>query len=338
MTIDWQPLADVIHAHERFVLTSHVRPDADAIGSEMGMKGLLESLGKSVTIVNPSATPDHLKFLDPDQVVQKLGADVKSKIVQATDVHMILDTSAWQQLADVRGILEKTGAKKVVIDHHVSSDDLGASEFKDVDAAATGVLVAELVQFLNVTPTVEMADSLFCAIATDTGWYRFPNTDSRTMRTAAWLIEQGAQPHRLYQQLYERSSLARLKLHGRVLERIEVECDGRLAHTYVLRADFAESGAHPSDTEDLVNECLTVDGTECAVIIVEQQSRQAKVSFRSRSDLDVAAVAEQFGGGGHKKASGAMLPGPLFAARDTVLKTLRDSLSCSQASDEAPAT
>src|SRR5690606_13495698 len=113
--------------------------------------------------------------------------------------------------------------------------------------------------------------------------------------------------------------------------------DGRLAHTYVLQDDFKETGAHPSDTEDLVNECLTIAGTQCAAIIVEQQSRQAKVSFRSRTDLDVAQVAEQFGGGGHKKASGAMLPGPLFAARNTVLEALRNALSCEAASQQAPA-
>lgn len=335
--IDWQPLADILQAHERFVLSSHVRPDADAIGSEMGMKGLLELLGKHVTIVNPSATSNHLQFLDPEGVIQKLGADIKPKLAREADVHVVLDTSAWQQLGDVRGVLEKTAARKVVIDHHVSSDDLGAVEFKDTQASATGVLIAELAQFLELTPPADVAEAIFCAIATDTGWFRFSNTDSRTLQAAAWLIDRGARPDVLYQQLYERSSLSRLKLHGRVLDRVVVECDGRLAHTYVLQDDFKETGAHPSDTEDLVNECLTVEGTQCAAIVVEQQSKQAKVSFRSRTDLDVAEIAEQFGGGGHKKASGAMLPGPLFAARNTVLEALRDALSCEPASTEAPA-
>ena len=163
------------------MLTSHVRPDADAIGSEMGMKGLLEQLGKTVTIVNPSATPDHLQFLDPEKTIQKLGADIKPKLARDTDVHMVLDTSAWQQLNDMRAVLEKTTAKKVVIDHHVSSDDLGAIEFKDVTAAATGVLIAELARFLDLTPSADDAEAIYCAIATDTGWFRFSNTDSRTL-------------------------------------------------------------------------------------------------------------------------------------------------------------
>jgi phosphoesterase RecJ-like protein len=237
----------------------------------------------------------------------------------------------------VRAVLEKTTARKVVIDHHVSSDALGAEEFKDVTAAATGVLITELARFMDLVPAADVAAALFCAIATDTGWFRFSNTDSRTMQSAAWLIEHGARPQMLYQQLYERSSLARLKLHGRVLDRVDVECDGRLAHTYVLRKDFKETGSHPSDTEDLVNECLTIEGTEVAIIVVEQQSKQAKVSFRSRTDLDVAAIAERFGGGGHKKASGAMLPGPLMEARETVLQVIRDALSCQLASGETDA-
>lgn len=329
MTIDWQPLKAIIESHQRFVLSSHVRPDADAIGSEMGMKGLLESLGKTVRIINPSATPDHLTFLDPDGCIQKFGPDVKLDAAKDTDVHIVLDTSAWQQLNDVRKVLEATEAKKVVIDHHVSSDDLGAVEFKDTTASATGVLVTELAQFLDVSPSREMADRLFCAIATDTGWFRFSNTDSRTLRTAATLIDCGVEPNLLHQELHERSSLARLKLHGRVLDRVQVEFDGRLAYTYVMRKDFKETGTHPSDTEDLVNDCLTIDGTHCAFILVEQVSKQMKASFRSRTDLDVAAVAEQFGGGGHKKASGAMLPGPFNEARDRVLVALKSALDAS---------
>lgn len=327
MSIDWQPLESIVHTRQRFVLTSHIRPDADAIGSEMGLALLLESLGKTVRIVNPSATPDHLKFLDPEGRILKLGENVKPPDVRDADVHIVLDTSSWQQLADMRRVLESTAATKVVIDHHVSADNLGAVEFKDVTAAATGVLVTELARSLGLKPSRQIADSLFCAIATDTGWFRFSNTDSRTLRTAAELVDFGVEPNLLYQQLYERSTLARLKLHGIVLSRVTVSDDGRLAHTYVLQKDFKETGTHPSDTEDLVNDCLTIEGTQCAFIIVEQMSGQMKVSFRSRSDLDVAAVAEQFGGGGHRKASGAMLPGPLAAAQERVLSALNAGMN-----------
>lgn len=327
MPIDWQPLIDIIHSHQRFVISSHVRPDADAIGSEMGLCNLLEQLGKTVRIINPSATPTHLSFLDPTARVRKIGEGVTLEEACDTDVHMIVDTSAWQQLTELRKTLETTQAKKVVVDHHISSDHLGAEQFKDTTASAAGVLICELAEALGVTPTVEAGTALFAAIATDTGWFRFPNADERTLRRAAWLISLGVQPHAIYKELYEKSSLARIRLHGRVLSRVSVEFGGAMGMTFVMQKDFEETGAHPSDTEDLVNTCLTIDGTRCAIILVEQKSGQVKVSFRSRSGLDVAKVAEQFGGGGHKLASGAMLAGPFANAQTVVMQAMEKALA-----------
>lgn len=326
MSIDWTPLREIIDGARRFVISSHVRPDADAIGSELGLAFVLESLGKSVRIANPSATPRHLGFLDPAGRVQKLKDGISIVEALESDVHVIVDTSAWQQLPDVDAVLRQTSARKVVIDHHVSGDDLGALVLKDTTAAATGVLITELAEHLRIRPTGGAADALFCAIATDTGWFRFSNTDSRTLRCAARLIDDGARPNLLYGELYERSSPARLKLHARVLGRIEFAAEGRLGHTYVLLQDYAETGAHPTDTEDLVNDCLRVDGVECAFILVEQRTGQVKASFRSRGPVDVARIAEQFGGGGHKQAAGATLPGPLANAQTTVLNAIQTAL------------
>ncbi|MFO1092132.1 MAG: bifunctional oligoribonuclease/PAP phosphatase NrnA [Planctomycetaceae bacterium] len=326
MSIDWTPLAEVLDESNRFVISSHVRPDADAIGSELGLAFLLESLGKTVQIANPSATPRHLAFLDPEGRVQKLKEGITVAQARDVDVHFVVDTGAWQQLPDVDQVLRQTSARKVVIDHHVSGDDLGALVFKDTTASATGVLISELAEFLGIRPTGGAADALFCAIATDTGWFRFSNTDSRTLRWAARLIDDGARPNLLYQQLYERSSPARLKLHAKVLGRITFAAQGRLGHTYVLLQDYVETGAHPTDTEDLVNDCLRVEGVECALILVEQRTGQVKASFRSRGPVDVARIAEQFGGGGHKQAAGATLPGPLASAQAIVLTAMQTAL------------
>ena len=326
MPIDWNALRGIIDAHDRFVISSHVRPDADAIGSAMGLAGILRSMGKSARIINPSASPAHLTFLDPEGTIQKIGDGVTVDQACDTDVHVIVDTSAWVQLQGVGSVLKRTPARKVVIDHHASSDDLGADEFKDVSAAATGVLITELAEFLNVPLSEETATVLFCAIATDTGWFRFPNTDARTMATAARLIDAGVAPSLLYRQLYERSSPQRLRLHAVVLNRVAFDCDGRLGHTHVLQQDFKETGAHPTDTEDLVNDCLTVNGVECAFILVEQRTGQVKASLRSRSQVNVAAVAEQFGGGGHRQAAGAMVAGPIAVAQQKIIEALTTAL------------
>jgi phosphoesterase RecJ-like protein len=146
------------------------------------------------------------------------------------------------------------------------------------------------------------------------------------MRVAARLIDLGARPDVLYRQLYEQYSLGRLRLAGIVLSRVTLDCDGRMAYTWVEAADFGRSGARPVDTEDLVNECLKIAGTQCAFIAVEQLNKSVKISFRSRTGVDVAAVAEQFGGGGHKQAAGATLPGALTEATQRVLAAMRGAL------------
>ena len=326
MEINWEPLRDIIAANQRFVLTSHVRPDADALGSELALAGLLRQLGKDVRIVNVSPTPKRLIFLDPTGTVRQFGVSITEEEVLATDVLMVVDTSAWVQLSDLAKVWKKSTAKKVVIDHHVSSDDLGAVDFKDVKAEATGALIFRLARAMNWALTPEIAASLYCAIATDTGWFRFSSTTSGTMRIIGDLIDAGARPPLLYEKLYEQYSLARLRLVGRVLSRVKTECDGRLAYTYVRWDDYAETQAEPADTEDMVNECLGVAGTQCAFILIEQSNHQIKVSFRSRTDLDVAKVAEQFRGGGHKQAAGAILPGPLAEAQANALAAMRAAL------------
>lgn len=327
MKINWEPLRSIFEENQRFVLSSHVRPDADALGSELGVAALLEQMGKDVRIVNPSASPEHLFFLDPERRVQKIGQGITPDEIADTDVHIVVDTSAWIQLQEVGDVLKRTHAKKVVIDHHVSSDDLGAIEFKDTKAEATGALIVQMANALGYQLPEKAATPLYAAIATDTGWFRFSSTTSETMRIGGHLIDLGAQPNLIYELLYEQHSLARLRLAGRALSRVTVVDDGRTAFTWVSRADFSETNSRPVDTEDLVNECLKIAGTHGAFIAIEQLNQRIKVSFRSRTDLNVAAVAEKFGGGGHKQAAGAVLPGPLETARDRVQAAMSAALA-----------
>lgn len=327
MNIDWEPLRDIIRRNHRFVLSSHVRPDADALGSELALAMLLERLGKSVRIVNPSAIPDNLLFLDPTKRIMKIGKEISPDEVLDTDAHIILDTSAWVQLVDVGRVFRKSKAEKAVIDHHLSADDLGAVEFKDTEAEATGALIVRLADALGFDIQPEMAVPIYCAIATDTGWFRFSSTSGETMRTIGRLIDLGAKPHLIYEQLYERNSLARVLLAARVLAGVQLESDGRLAYIVVRQTDFEATSAKPVDTEDLVNETLKIAGTETAFIAIEQANQTVKVSFRSRTDLNVARIAEEFGGGGHKQAAGAVLPGPLSKAVKQILTAMKSALN-----------
>jgi phosphoesterase RecJ-like protein len=239
---------------------------------------------------------------------------------------MVLDTSAWAQLGPMGDVIRTTPARKLVLDHHQSEDDLGAELFKNVSAEATGRLVVEAAEQLGVQLTPRIARPLFAAVATDTGWFRFPSASVGTYRIGAKLIEAGASPSEIYRELYERDTLGRVRLRGVVLTRVEIELDGRLGHTYVAKDDFARLHALPSDTEDLVNLVLGVEGTEVAVIFVELLSGGLKVSFRSRGTLDCSRLSQQFGGGGHKAAAGASLDGTLDDVRPRVLDAVRAAM------------
>jgi phosphoesterase RecJ-like protein len=326
MPIDWPRLVELVKSHQRFVLTSHIRPDCDALGSELGMAGILERLGKHVRIVNAQPTPPNLQFIDPQRKLLALGRDVQRSELADVDVMLVLDTSAWIQLGEMADVLRSTTARKAVIDHHLSQDDLGAELFKDMAAEATGRLVLEAAGHLGVAITPEIAAPLFAAIATDTGWFRFPSTTGDTYRFGGQLLDAGAQPHVIYNALYEQDTLARLQLIGRVLSRAQTDLGGRLIHTAVFREDFDATHALASDTEDIINMTLGVAGTQVAVILVALANGMIKVSFRSRSAVDCSKLAEQFGGGGHKAAAGATLPGPFETAQTRVLDAARAAM------------
>jgi bifunctional oligoribonuclease and PAP phosphatase NrnA len=325
--IAWPRFVEIVRAHQRFMLTTHVRPDGDAFGSELAMAAVLDSLGKEVLLCNDFAVPPSLRFLDPQQKHRRLGTDVSGEQLGDREVLMILDTTAWAQLGAMSDVIKTTKAIKVVIDHHVSGDDLGAELFKDVEAEATGRLVVEAADQLGVPVTPQIAVPAFAALTTDTGWFRFSSTDADTLRLAARLVEAGAKPDHLYKELYETDSHARLQLIGHALSHTQSELSGRLIYTWLDRADFEACRALPSDSEDIINMTLAVGGTQVAVILVEQPKGGFKISFRSRCDVDCSKIAERFGGGGHKKAAGAFLNEPLDAARAKVLDVVRAAMN-----------
>jgi phosphoesterase RecJ-like protein len=236
---------------------------------------------------------------------------------------MVLDTSAWGQLGAMAEVLRTTPARRVVIDHHVSGDDLGAVVLKDTLAEATGRLVLEAIDALGVTLTPEMAAPLMAAIATDTGWFRFPSVTPATYAAAGRLVAAGANPSSLYALLYEQNTAARVRLHGRIMESLRLELGGAVAVGYATHADFAATGAALADTEDVVNRLLSVEGVKVAVLVAEMDAERCKASLRSRSEVDVREVAEQFGGGGHTKAAGVRVRGDAATAIATLLEALR---------------
>lgn len=327
MSLDWTPLARLLDSHDRFLVTSHVRPDGDALGSEIGMAGLLRQRGKDVRVVNVSQTPPRYDFLDPDGTrFEHFGTQVQASDLADREALVILDLSSWSQLGDMADFVRGFRGRRLVVDHHVSQDDLGATVIKDTTAEATGTLVLRAARALGIPITQEMATALLTAIAMDTGWFRHPSTTPQTLRDVAELMEAGAEVDTTFRLLFERNTLSRLTMMGEALAAMKTDLEGRIVYTSVTREDFERTGAIPADTEDLVDYTVSVRGAEIGLLFIEQKRGGIKLSVRSRNGFDCAALAREFGGGGHRAAAGASLPDPLPETVERVLAAIRSRL------------
>jgi phosphoesterase RecJ-like protein len=327
MSIDWTPLADVIEKHDRFLVTTHVRPDGDALGSEVGMAGLLRERGKDVRVVNASFTPPRYDFLDPKGTLfEHLGTQVHAAELADREVLIILDLSSWGQLGEMAAVVRDFRGPRLVIDHHLSEDDLGAVLLKDTAAEATGALVVAAIRAVGGVFTREISTALLTAIAMDTGWFRHSNTRPATLRMVAELLESGGDLSATYGLLFERNTLGRLRLLGAMLAALRTEAGGRIAYAAISRADIERTGAIPQDTEDLIDYTVSLSGVDVGLLFIELMRGGIKVSIRARGDLDCSRVMAAFGGGGHRAAAGATLPEPLAESVARVLDAVRKSL------------
>jgi phosphoesterase RecJ-like protein len=321
--LDWTPFVDLVRRYGHFLLTTHVRPDGDGLGSMLALADVLQRQGKDVQMVIASVMPPRYQFLDPGGRIKRI--DMASTWRRGDPV-FILDTGTWNQLGDFGPFLRSCTGPRLVIDHHQTQDDLGGVCLADTTAEATGRLVFEAIHALGEPLSEHAANMLFVAIAMDTGWFRHANTTAKTFVLAAELMQAGARPDILYRHLFEENSVPRLRLLGLVLERLQVASEGKVAHSEIHRDDYASTGAVPQDTEDLVNYMRSVAGVEVALFFMEQPHGGVKVSFRSTGLVDVARIAEEFGGGGHRLASGAVVEGTLPEVRARVLEAVAAAL------------
>jgi phosphoesterase RecJ-like protein len=203
---------------------------------------------------------------------------------------------------------------------------MSAEVFKDTTSESTGRLILQAIEALNAAVTPQIATPLFAALATDTGWFRFPSVGEATFTAATRLVAAGAKPHQVFAVLYEQNSLPRILLQGRILNNVKSHLGGRLLTTAITQADLKAVGAEATDTEDVINRLLSVAGVEVALFFLELGPQETKVSLRSRSSFDVNQVAARFGGGGHKAASGVRYRGPLSEAEPTVIAAVSEAM------------
>jgi len=315
---------DLINAANKILVTTHVKPDGDAIGSLVGICNVLTQLDKQVVPLFLSPVPQWYKFL-LDDAVPVLKHDLEcSDLGQGTyaevDLIILVDVNSLPQLSHFGDFLQKTEGPVLVIDHHATADHLGTVELVDSDAAATGLLLAEYIRHNQWPLSARTAEALFVAAATDTGWFQFSSANSRVYRDCADLIDAGANPHEIYEKLFHDFSFAKFKLTMAMLDTLELFYNDQFAVQHLFPRDFECTGATYEETENLINECHRIGSVKASVLLVELPDGRIRCSLRSKSDLDVSKIAHKFGGGGHKKAAGTFIEGPMEKARKTIVE------------------
>jgi len=299
-----EPVLAALREHGRFTVTSHENPDGDALGSLLAMHLALGALGKNSTMVltGPAPLPGEYRFLElPERgLLRETPAD------HATRVLVALDCANETRIVD-QALLEQAPLT-VNIDHHHDNTRFGDVNLVVPEASSTGELLADIFETLGVELTTDVAEALYVALVTDTGRFQYTNTTPKALRLAADLVEAGANVHKVFQGVYETVQFAKLKLLARALDRAQVFDGGRIVVSYLLRTDFGEVGAAEPYSEGIIDYLRAVEGAQLAALIREpprEGSPARKVSLRASVDeLDVSAIAREFGGGGHRQAAG----------------------------------
>jgi phosphoesterase RecJ-like protein len=303
---------------QRFLLTSHARPDGDSIGSELAMAFALEALGKQVRIVNADAAPEHYQDfpgMDRIEIADSVSADVDAVIVmECSDL-----TRA--------GVAGLDRAFLINIDHHAGNRLYGAINWHDESAAACGEMVFDLIRELGVPLSLEIATHVYLAILTDTGSFHHSNITPRTFDICRQTVEAGVNPAAMARRVFDSNSFGKLKLIGALLDSMQLLDEGRLALLYMDDAMLEICGCTNNDTEGLINLPLTAREIQAVVFFKAAPTGEIRVSMRSKYDVDVRQVAGAFGGGGHKNAAGFTVTGSLDEVRPRIVELIVQAIA-----------
>lgn len=315
-----EEFARVVDGAGSFVVVTHLNPDGDAIGSEIGLARYLLSLGKAVRVVNQDATPATLRYLEESGPEAEAYRPAEHDAVfEAAAAILLVDNSAPDRLGTLEPLVRRHAAKTLCIDHHPTRGTPWAGLILDDRASATAYLIRVLLRGRGYTPDRAGATALYAGIATDTGFFRFNSTRPETHETAAELLRLGADPARCFAEVYERNSPKYTRLLGRALTSLVLHAEGRLAVVRLPLAAIRECDAEDVDTSEITTPLLATDGVRVVLLFKELAGGRVKVSLRSKGDLDVHSLAAEFGGGGHRNASGIVMTAPFDAAVERVV-------------------
>ena len=327
MSREFDSILELIKVSKRVLISSHENPDGDAIGSTLALGLALEQMGKEVVLYNKDGVPELLRFLPQSEKIR-----VSLKEVEGTfDLAFAVDCTGTSRAGEEFEDFLKTGrcGKVVIMDHHQTNNSSADFRLLDPRSSSTGIIIYSVLKRLPVEINPDIAENIYTTIIGDTGSFRYSNTNPDTFRAAAELVEHGADPAEISQALFESEPLRKLKLIGLILPTLDVSEDKKIASVFVDKQMFAETGARREDTEGIVNIPRSIKGIEVALMFREETGKDGalwKVSFRSKGAVDVARIAEEFGGGGHKRAAGCSVHGTLSEAKSRIIESIREVL------------
>jgi len=327
----YKDAARLIQNAERIVFASHINPDGDTLGSVCALAHLAKQAGKAVQLFCRDAVPEEYSFLVGS-------AEYRAEVgeLTAADLLVVLDCSEPWRLGEEAEQLLKVAPHGLNIDHHAGGTPLGEVNLIDTEAAAAGVLVHELLVELRWQIDLPAAEALYTAIDTDTGSFRYPNTDARCLRVVAELVEGGLRPNKVAERLYESNRAEKFRLLGKALSTLELLHGGRLALLIVTEEMYAETGANVEDTAAIVDYARGISGVEVGAFLRQDGADKVKLSLRSKDGVAVNDIARQIGGGGHRCAAGATFTGTIAEARDWIVEAMRCVASQNRTSSGKP--
>ena len=322
-----QQLAGVLDRSQTFLLTGHVNIDGDSLGSMLGMHHYLKALGKDVRSIAFEPVAERYVFLDPDGIVEVFDPASHTDLAQKADVFMMFDFSSTPRMPGLWDLVRSGSAYRICVDHHPTDDLPGDLNIHLPSSPATGKIVLDLVRAMGGEVSQRMAEALFVAISTDTGWFRYSNTSAEVMRDAAGLVALGLDASMIYRGIYQSNDVALIRLMGRVVSTLVAEMSDRLLWATIPYALIQEVGAGPFETDELLDLMRTGRSAECVALFRELPDGQVRMNLRSRGQVNVSQLAKRVGGGGHRHAAGATLDGPLDEAAQGIVARLREALS-----------
>ena len=318
--MDWTLFQRFLDDKSLIIISTHLNPDGDGLGSELAIADYCRQRGVKYRIINVDTTPRYFQFLDPGKSIQVYDANVHQDVFKQADALLLLDVSELDRIGAIKEQSRAAGLEIGCVDHHIYTGSGYDLQLIDTTASSTGELVFRLLDHLGADWTQTIVQSLYTCILTDTGSFRFSNTTAFTHRMAAHLIENGADFSRIYQQIYESDSPGLFQLKGQLLTRLQYECKGRFVWYVLSQKLLRETGVELEETEGFSDIPRRLRDVEISIMFTELDENLTKASFRSKGRIPVNELARQFGGGGHQFASGASFAEPLNPVVERVVR------------------